>query len=180
MINGIYEVEVHQFTNRNKNNYGFKVELEHNNEIYEFYHTEFMVQNKTIPVLKFGYKDGKITILTNLESKLDSKSFWNISTNKFNKVKAITYTPNYWGYNKGNKHLLLFLENCIADELPRGFYNEYIKDELLTEHKRVFEILGNKVEIAANDSQLSGLGFSTTQSNSFVVKLDNKIYKVNI
>ena len=54
----------------------------------------------------------------------------------------------------------------------RGFFNEFLKEDLL-EHKRVFEALANKLQVDTkpHQSQLSGVGFSTTQRNSVIVKV---------
>jgi hypothetical protein len=70
------------------------------------------------------------------------------------------------------------LKNCVNDEEPNAFYNEYLKDELVQKHKRVFEALGSKAHVKDCDNQLSGLGFSMTKRDSVIVKCDNKVYKV--
>jgi hypothetical protein len=71
------------------------------------------------------------------------------------------------------------LKDCINDEEPNAFYNEFLKDELVSKHKRVFEALGSKAHVESTDSQLSGIGFSTTQRNTVIVKADKNVYKVN-
>ena len=80
-------------------------------------------------------------------------------------------SPNFWdGQTKGNKHYFFMLEGCINPDDTRGFYNEYLRDEL-HEHRKVFEVLGSKLKAEHSTDQLSGLGFSSTQRNELVVKV---------
>lgn len=70
------------------------------------------------------------------------------------------------------------LADCVNQESPNGFFNEYLKEEFM-EHKRVFAALGNKMKVAPDENQLSGIGFSTTKRDSLVVKVNgNKIIKI--
>jgi len=94
------------------------------------------------------------------------------------------YSPNYWDNQDsiGNRHYFFMLKNCLNSESPNGFFNEYLKQDLL-EHKRVFEALGGKMKVEDDFNQLSGIGFSSTQRNSIVVKVEghvNRAIKINI
>jgi hypothetical protein len=61
--------------------------------------------------------------------------------------------------------------------VPRGFFNEFLRGDL-DKHKRVFEALGSKMRVPASNVQLSGLGFSSTQSNSVVIRVEGKSKRV--
>jgi hypothetical protein len=117
----------------------------------------------------------------NISTQSAIKEEWGITTNKFHKVSAIMRSPNYWGNNKiGNKHLFFVLNDVKNPTPARGLFNEMLKNEL-NEHRKVFEILGNKLVVPYADRQVSGLGFSDTQRNNLVVKVHSKFTRtINI
>ena len=69
------------------------------------------------------------------------------------------------------------LAGCVADEAPRPFYNEFLKQELEV-HRKVFEILASKIMIAPTAQQVSGLGFSETQRAQVLVKVTSRTQRV--
>ena len=109
-------------------------------------------------------------------------TMWNIDTNKFHKVNVMMLSPNYWDEQGiGNKHYFFMLDDCKNPEPVRGFFNEYLNSEL-TPHRKVFEVLADKMKTPYQEHQLSGLGFSSTMRNSVIVKVDgtfSRTLKVN-
>lgn len=98
---------------------------------------------------------------------------WDLTTESFVKVTTVTLSPNYWGDNKvGNRHLFFVIDGCKVDEELRGIYNEFL-DSRLTEHRKVFEIIGDRTKCAPTEGALAGLGFSSTKKDVFVVRVRN-------
>ena len=122
-----------------------------------------------------------MTFLEKLDSsgsKIASKTVWGVKTCKFYKVSMILNSPNHWDeLTEGNLHTFFILNDVVADEKPRGIFNEFLKNDLLG-HKRVFELLGGKMKCPDSDEQLSGLGFSSTQNNSVIVKVTGKTTRI--
>ena len=172
MQKGIYEIKVNNFNARERKDLGFVVQIEFNNTIYELEYDNNNVRNLNVADIVF---DGiNFTLNSKIKSSQTSKNINNIDTNKFKTVSMLLNSPNYWDDQKiGNKHYFFILENCILDETPRGFFNEYLRDDLIT-HKRIFEALGSKMIVPPlkNPSdQLSGIGFSSTIRNELIVRV---------
>lgn len=173
MLEGIYELQVNNYS-RNSDGIGFSVEIEFDGNVHTFEYGKALRNNETVTVAKIAYskKDGfSIIESINGNSKCLSKEVWGIGTNKLHKVRMITRSPNYMDNNAtGNKHVFFILEGAKSPEPVRGFFNEYLKNEL-HQHRKVLEIVGNKMLVPQQDQQLAGVGFSTTQRNSFTVKV---------
>ena len=89
------------------------------------------------------------------------------------------YSPNYWDaqYGIGHRHVFFMLKGCVNPERPNGFFNEYLKEDLL-KYKHVFEALGSRLAVEDSQDQLSGVGFSTTKRNTVVVKVKGQVERV--
>jgi hypothetical protein len=182
MQTGKYKFVVHNFAHRGGKS-GFSAEIEYDGKIYQYVYDKELRDNEEVIVAVLDFsKESGIKFLKSLPSTEETKNVWNISTNKFHKVKMIMNSPNHWdGKQTGNKHHFFILENCINDKPARGFFNEFLKEDF-NEHRKVFEILGNKMKVENSNEQLSGLGFSSTQKNSIICKVTgtfNRTIKIN-
>lgn len=177
MKNGVYRFMVNQYSGAVKK--GFRAEIEFDGQIYSFDYNKPMRSGETVRVADVTLKDGVFTIKEYITSSMSAKSIWGITTNQFVPVSVMCYSPNYWDEQNGigNKHYFFMLKDCINDEAPNGFFNEYLKQELV-QHKRVFEALGSKMKVEPSDDQLSGLGFSSTKRNELIVKVKGNTERV--
>jgi hypothetical protein len=182
-IEGSYELFVHQYEKRENQDIGFRVEIEcqNNGEVFTFEHSEPLRTGQKVSVATFNYsRDKGLTFQTQLNSTQMSKEIWNLSTNKFYGVNSIMFSPNHWDEAIGNKHLFFMIKGAEnQDPLVRGFFNEFLKEEL-TPHKRVFEAMAGRMEVASQpyERQLSGIGFSTTQRDQLVVRVKGHLDRV--
>ena len=177
--NGTYKFFVHCYASRGAG--AFSAEIEFNGQIYEFSHPG-LKQEQRIDVADVIVKDGNFSIVTKLPTSMATKRVWNLDTNKFHKVSMIMRSPNYWDKRIGNEHVFFMIDNAFNDESVRGFYNEFLKENL-SDKRKVFEVLGSKLKVPSSNKQLSGLGFSSTQNRNFYCRVGgsfNRIIKVKI
>lgn len=184
MPEGTYKFFVHCYNSRSAMS-GFTAEIEFGGQIYSFAYNQPLGQDQEVVVALVSYdkRTGMFTLTEKIPSQLASRKAWDLDTNQFHPVSIMMYSPNYWdGECAGNRHVFLMLDGCKNPECPNGFFNEFLKNELL-EHRKVFEALGGKMRVESSDDQLSGVGFSTTQRNEFTVKITGqteRILKVKI
>ncbi|MBO5969874.1 MAG: hypothetical protein J6S14_15410 [Clostridia bacterium] len=178
MPDGKYSFFVHCYSRCGGDN-RFRAEIEFDGQIYQYTSPRIINQGENIPVATVTKKGSQFTIEHRLNAGQSSKEIWNIHTNTFVPVTLICHSPNYWNEMQGcgNKHYFFLLKDCQNPDSPSGFFNEYLKNELL-EHKRVFEALGTKMAAESTENQLSGLGFSETQRSELVVKVTGATERV--
>lgn len=179
-IGGEFEIIVNQYSKRSAGNQGFTVQVEYDGETYHFSKDSNGLSGTNHKIAKFTYtKSGGFSIsgADATPSKYQSKEKWGLSTGQFHKVRAITLSPNHWETNVGNKIYLFFLEGCVSDEKPRGFYNEFLTEDLMKDRK-VFELLAGKIEVEPTTQELSGLGFSETLRNHIFIEVESKFKRI--
>ena len=178
MKEGEYSFYVNCFASRGGKT-GFRAEIEFDGNIYSFNYDKPLHGGQNVAVAKVTLKDGKFSIKELLPSSTSTREIWGVNSNQFVPVSVAMYSPNYWDeqIGNGNRHYFFMLKDCVNPEKPNGFYNEFLKADLL-QHKRVFEALGSQMAVQSVDDQLSGVGFSETQHNSFIVKVQGATERV--
>lgn len=183
--NNLPDMEYHFFVKNfcGGQNKGFKVEIEFDGNIFNYYYPTSVSYKQDINVAVVTVKNGIISIQHQLKETSNSRSIWNIETNKFHKVNLVCLTPNHWGNdNIGNKHYLFMLQGCKNDNPVRGFHNEHLISDLL-EHRKVLDVLGNSALIEPTNNQLAGVGFNATVRDEIVLRLQGshkRVVKIKI
>ncbi len=125
----------------------------------------------TIEVAQLKVSDKGVELVPILPSSQATRELWGLQTQQFHPVTSMMLSPNFWEDNSiGNKHFIFSLDKCKNDGTARGFYNEFLKSELEV-HRKTLELVGSKMRTENSDDQISGLGFSSTQRNSLIVKV---------
>lgn len=170
---GEYRMRVHNFSH-NGGRTGFSAEIEVDGQLHQFSYGRELKPKQFIEVatVTLDKKTGAFTVKPLIDCTTSSKDVWGIKTQTFVPVSMMMLSPNHWDGQRGvgNKHYMFVLKGCKNDGSPRGFFNEFLKDELSADRK-VFEALGSRMRVGASDDQLSGLGFSSTISNSVVARV---------
>ena len=176
MLEGTYNFYIHNYNHCGGTD-GFSAEIEYNGQIYSYeYNKEIRHDEKVrVATVDFDRKKG-LTFIKSLPAASSSRTEWGLQVNRFHPVSVCMFSPNYWDAQSGigNQHYFFMLKGCNNSQRPNGFFNEYLKEELL-QHKRVFEALGSKMKVEESEEQLSGLGFSSTQRNAVTCKVEGHI-----
>jgi len=182
MQEGKYKLLVHCYS-KHAGKSGFSAEIEYDGQIYSYVYNKPLRPDQKVIVAEIEFsRENGIKFLKSLSSTVATKTVWSLPTQQFHKVTMVMNSPNHWdGLKTGNKHMFFVLENCKNDQETRGFFNEFLNEEL-TEHRKVFEVLGSKLKVKVTDNQLSGLGFSSTKRDSVLCRLSgsfSRTIKIN-
>lgn len=184
--NGKYEIAVNQYSQRETDNIGFEMQIVVGDETIALSYDKAvrgMVKVASFEVINGEMKDFKLSN-KDITSQSASRVIWNVPTQDFVPVETVMLSPNFWDDQSiGNKHWFFILKGCNNPDSTRGIYNEFLKSEF-EEHRKVFEILGNKTKCEPTDTQLSGIGFSSTNRTAIRMRVKgaslNQIYKISI
>ena len=182
MRSGTYELFVNQYYPRESIDTGFEVEMEFLGTVYSFAHQNVLRMGNNVDVAEFRLTkdaDGpKLEIIKSLPHQHVVRSLWGMQTQGFQKVNVVMMSPNHWdGHAYGNKHYFFMLDKCRNEGKARGFFNEFLSEELAP-HRKVLEVVGAKMKTDESEQQLSGLGFSSTQRNSVLVRVKGSFTRI--
>lgn len=171
---GAYRVVVNNYTQRETSDPGFVVEVESGGKLTHFTYNKQVRNQQNITVATLYVKDGRVEQIEVGEPGITTGAVtqdkWGLKTEQYAKVSAVMLSPNFWGASAvGNKHTIFVLDGARNDEPTRGFYNEFLHARL-EPHRKVFEVIGDKTKCAPTAEQLSGLGFSSTKRESFIIR----------
>lgn len=172
MKEGTYKLVVNNFKRRESVDVGFEVEIEFDGVVHTFHYPKLVANgtNVTVAEFKYSHKNG-LEFTETLPSAAVAKEVWGLKTQNFHRVSMMMYSPNHWDERAtGNKHYFFILDGCRNDTTARGFFNEFLTDDL-RDHRKVFEVLGSKMKVEDSAEQLSGLGFSSTKRSSVLCKV---------
>jgi len=172
---GLYRIVVNNYNQRETSDPGFVIETESAGKLSHYSYNKVVRSRQDIHVATLHVKNGVIASVDPGEAGITaaniSQAKWGLTTEQYVKVNAVMLSPNYWGDNSvGNKHTFFVLDNCKSDEDTRGFYNEFLHSRL-EPHRKVFEVIADKTKCQPTEGQLSGLGFSSTKKDSFIVRV---------
>lgn len=172
---GPYRIVVNNYSQRESSNPGFVIETECEGRLSHYSYNKQVRGRQDIVVATLHVKNGVVERVEagdpSITSANISQEKWGLATERYVKVSTVMLSPNYWGANEvGNKHHFFVLDGAKSDEDMRGFYNEFLHPRL-EEHRKVFEVIGDKTKCRPTDGQLAGLGFSSTKPDTFLVRV---------
>jgi len=176
MPNGVYKFLVHNYRH-NGGRTGFQAEIEFDGQLFTFSYPHELRHGEEVHVAEVRkMASGEFRLTEKLKAGVQSRDIWGLKSGEFHPVTVVMFSPNYWDQQDGigHRHLFFMLDRCINPEEPNGFFNEFLKQDLM-QHKRVFEALGAQMRVQASPDQLSGVGFSTTKRNNAVCRVGGRI-----
>lgn len=178
---GVYTIRVDQYQQRETDDVGFELEIECGGEVHQLVYDK-VVRRGAQPAVVFTMKGGKLYELktfSDIKHSTRSQEVWGLKTETYIPVNTLILSPNHWEHSFGNQHWFFILEGAHNPEPVRGIYNEFLRSDLEV-HRKVFELLGNKTKAQPSADQLSGLGFSSTNNDQVVVRVNGgRTFNIN-
>jgi hypothetical protein len=165
---GKYRFWVNQYYRRESIDTGFEVELEAFGEVFTISSPKSPTNDQLIGTVTVANGQATFVFDPSLKVGAASNEKWGLRTQELVRVNSLVLSPNHWERSIGNKHYFFLLEGCRNPDPVRGFYNEFLSSALAP-HRKVFEVLGDKMKAPFAPEQLSGVGFSSTQRNKVTV-----------
>ena len=173
MMEGMYRLFVNQYRQRESVDVGFEAELEFDGVIHSFAWKKALHTGENVDVVTFHWsrKDG-IKFIKSLPSEQASKTVWGVQSQTFRAVDVVMNSPNHWDNagGIGNRHLFFMLRDCRNEGKARGFFNEFLTEDL-SAHRKTLEMVGARMKTDEAERQLSGLGFSSTKHDQVIVRV---------
>ena len=186
ITDGEYKIYVNNFRRRETADPGFQLQVEFAGSIHEFSCDTSPMPGEGhsgVHCLTLIAEDGELAEIKT-HGKLGgsaaiAREKWGVKTNTPTKVNVLMLSPNHWENSRktGNRHYFFILDKCLNPEPARGIFNEFLMGSL-EQHRRVFEVLGNKTKCQPSNNQLSGVGFSSTRSDSVNVIADGRPFTI--
>lgn len=174
--NNIYNFNVHAYSGTARE--GFRAEVAIQGETYSYDFNQAVRDNNRVSVASVVVEDGVATIQHHLPTTVRNATVWGINTGEFVKVRTVMFSPNHWdGEHTGHKHVFFMLDGCVNPDSVRGLYNEHLTDALHP-HRKVFEVLGNKLRAPYSENQLSGVGFSMERRTEVLCRVTGKYNRI--
>lgn len=170
---------VDQFVKRSSYNVGFDLQVVIGGSTTVYRYDKPVTRNEQPFVILENINN--VISITDVSDSLTKVSETTNASN-FVHVESVFLSPNFWGNSaSGNKHFIFQTKDFEIDQPVRGFFNEYLEPSL-KEHRKVFEIMGQKTKISDSmESAVRGYGFSVDSGKEFVVRVNgNKLYKVSV
>ncbi len=184
LVDGDYQIIVHQYARREAIDVGFDLECEIDGQLQQFSYKEALFAKQQVNCLRVKVNGANVEVFVSPKlnpNQGNARNKWNLKQGEFYPVSSIMLSPNYWAGASGNKHWFFIVDKAINPEETRGIYNEFLASDL-NEHRKVLEILGDKTKCPKSDQQLSGFGFSSTIQNEVIARVSSngktRVYSV--
>lgn len=174
--NGQYSFRVRSYSGTARG--GFRAELAVKDQVFSYNYDRAVREGTEIVLAIVTMNNGEATVTHLQPSTERSTTVWGVNTGEFVKVRTVMFSPNHWdGEQTGHKHVFFMLDGCVNPDSVRGLYNEHLTDALHP-HRKVFEVLGNKLRASHSENQLSGVGFSMERRTEVLCRVTGKYNRI--